>query len=120
VRCPQRDSRNTRNSILSHKGRISGRFTSCSRFLAVQCRAGPRTLRPDSRKNGGGTHGRADSDGETVHNAFFDRDFRDTDMALLEFLDATVESTREINEDVYVDLDAEGTWYGDRERGLAN
>jgi uncharacterized protein YuzE len=34
--------------------------------------------------------------------------FRDTDTALLEFLDATVESTREINEDVYVDLDAEG------------
>jgi uncharacterized protein YuzE len=34
--------------------------------------------------------------------------FRDTDTALLEFLDATVESTHEINEDVYVDLDAEG------------
>jgi uncharacterized protein YuzE len=34
--------------------------------------------------------------------------FRDTDTALLEFLDATIESTRAINEDVYVDLDAEG------------
>jgi uncharacterized protein YuzE len=34
--------------------------------------------------------------------------FRDTDTALLEFLDAPVESTHEINEDVYVDLDAEG------------
>lgn len=34
--------------------------------------------------------------------------FRDTDTALLEFLDTAVESTREINEDVYVDLDAEG------------
>jgi uncharacterized protein YuzE len=34
--------------------------------------------------------------------------FRDTDTALLEFLDAAVETTREINEDVYVDLDAKG------------
>ena len=34
--------------------------------------------------------------------------FRDTDTALLEFLDATVETTREINEDVYIDLDAKG------------
>ncbi|MDZ7669459.1 MAG: DUF2283 domain-containing protein [Gammaproteobacteria bacterium] len=34
--------------------------------------------------------------------------FRDTDTALLEFLEAAVASTREINEDVYVDLDAEG------------
>jgi len=34
--------------------------------------------------------------------------FRDTDTALLEFLEGAVESTREINEDVYVDLDAEG------------
>ena len=34
--------------------------------------------------------------------------FHDTDTALLEFLDAAVESTEEINEDVYVDLDAEG------------
>lgn len=34
--------------------------------------------------------------------------FRDTDTALLEFLDSAVEATREINEDVYVDLDAEG------------
>ena len=34
--------------------------------------------------------------------------FRDTDTALLEFLDAAVEATREIDEDVYVDLDAHG------------
>ena len=34
--------------------------------------------------------------------------FRDTDPALLEFLDAAVEATREIDEDVYVDLDAHG------------
>lgn len=34
--------------------------------------------------------------------------FRDTDTALLEFLDAAVVSTREVNEDVYLDLDAEG------------
>jgi uncharacterized protein YuzE len=33
---------------------------------------------------------------------------RNTDTALLEFLDAIVEVTREINEDVYVDLDATG------------
>ncbi len=36
------------------------------------------------------------------------RYFRDTDTALLEFLDAAVDATREINEDVYVDLDADG------------
>jgi len=34
--------------------------------------------------------------------------FRDTDTAFFEFLDARVESTREINEDVYLDLDSEG------------
>jgi uncharacterized protein YuzE len=34
--------------------------------------------------------------------------FRDTDTALLELLDAPVDATREINEDVYVDLDAMG------------
>ncbi len=34
--------------------------------------------------------------------------FRDTDTALLEFLDRAVEETREINQDVYVDLDADG------------
>lgn len=34
--------------------------------------------------------------------------FRDTDTALLEFLDATVETTQEINEGVYADLDAKG------------
>jgi uncharacterized protein YuzE len=34
--------------------------------------------------------------------------FRETDTALFEFLDASVASTREINEDVYVDLDSHG------------
>jgi uncharacterized protein YuzE len=34
--------------------------------------------------------------------------FRDTDTALLQLLDASVESTREINEDVHVDLDSKG------------
>lgn len=34
--------------------------------------------------------------------------FRDTDTAFFEFLDARVDSTREINEDVYIDLDAAG------------
>lgn len=34
--------------------------------------------------------------------------FRDTDTALLELVDAPVDTTREINEDVYVDLDAKG------------
>lgn len=34
--------------------------------------------------------------------------FKDTDTALLEFLDGAVEESREINEDVYVDLDAAG------------
>ena len=34
--------------------------------------------------------------------------FKDTDTALLEFLDAAIEETREINEDVYLDLDAHG------------
>jgi len=33
--------------------------------------------------------------------------FHDTDTALLEFLERAAERTREINEDVYVDLDAE-------------
>jgi uncharacterized protein YuzE len=34
--------------------------------------------------------------------------FRDTDTALRQLLDASVESTREINEDVHVDLDSKG------------
>ncbi|MBI3097422.1 MAG: DUF2283 domain-containing protein [Planctomycetes bacterium] len=34
--------------------------------------------------------------------------FRDTDTALLEFSDQVVAETREISENVYVDLDADG------------
>ncbi len=34
--------------------------------------------------------------------------FKDTDTALLEFSDADVEETREISENVYVDLDKAG------------
>ena len=34
--------------------------------------------------------------------------FRDTDTALLEFSDALVDETREISENVYVDLDKDG------------
>lgn len=34
--------------------------------------------------------------------------FKDTDTALLEFSNAEVEETREINENVYVDLDKAG------------
>ena len=34
--------------------------------------------------------------------------FRDTDTALLEFSDAIVDETREISENVYVDLDKDG------------
>ncbi len=34
--------------------------------------------------------------------------FRDTDTALLEFSDAEVEETREISENVYIDLDKAG------------
>ena len=34
--------------------------------------------------------------------------FRDTDTALLEFSDALVNETREISENVYVDLDKDG------------
>lgn len=34
--------------------------------------------------------------------------FHDTDTALVELVDAPVDTTREINEDVYVDLDAAG------------
>ncbi len=34
--------------------------------------------------------------------------FTDTDMALMEFSSNQVDQTREINENIYVDLDAEG------------
>ena len=34
--------------------------------------------------------------------------FTDTDTALIEFSDAAVEETREVSEDVYLDLDAKG------------
>ncbi len=34
--------------------------------------------------------------------------FKDTDTALLEFSDRPVDETREISEDVYVDLDKDG------------
>ena len=34
--------------------------------------------------------------------------FRDTDTALLEFSNRAVEETREISENVYVDLDSDG------------
>jgi uncharacterized protein YuzE len=34
--------------------------------------------------------------------------FEDTDTALLEFSDAEVSETQEINENIYVDLDARG------------
>lgn len=34
--------------------------------------------------------------------------FKDTDTALLEFSDAEVEETREISENVYIDLDKSG------------
>jgi uncharacterized protein YuzE len=34
--------------------------------------------------------------------------FKDTDTALLEFSDAVVDETREISENVYVDLDKNG------------
>ena len=34
--------------------------------------------------------------------------FADTDTALIEFADAAVEETREVSEDIYLDLDAKG------------
>ena len=56
------------------------------------------------------------ADAITVHNAFFDRGFlkmkvtyfKDTDTAVVELIDAPVEETRELNENVYLDLDAHG------------
>jgi len=38
--------------------------------------------------------------------------FSDTDTALLEFSDSPVDQTREINENVYLDLDKEGNLVG--------
>ena len=34
--------------------------------------------------------------------------FRDTDTAVVELIDAPVEETRELNENVYLDVDARG------------
>ena len=48
VRGPLRDSRDTRNPILSQQGRKSGPFPSFPRFLETECRAGPRTPRSDA------------------------------------------------------------------------
>jgi uncharacterized protein YuzE len=36
------------------------------------------------------------------------RYFKDTDTAVIELLDAPVEETMEVNENVYLDLDAKG------------
>ena len=36
------------------------------------------------------------------------RYFKDTDTAVVELVDAPVEETRELNENVYLDLDADG------------
>jgi uncharacterized protein YuzE len=55
-------------------------------------------------------------DAKTVHNAFFDQRlnqmkikyFEDTDTALLELGSGTPAETRELSEDIYLDLDADG------------
>jgi uncharacterized protein YuzE len=58
-------------------------------------------------------------DGETVHNAFFDRSFKekwhmrmkyfsDTDTAHIEFTDKEVHETKEISENIYIDIDIKG------------
>ena len=55
-------------------------------------------------------------DGETVHNAFFGSQFqtmnikyfRDTDTALFEFSNRPIDETREISENIYIDLDKAG------------
>jgi len=55
-------------------------------------------------------------DGETVHNAFFDRKFcamkircfADTDTMLIEFRDAPVAETRDLDENTILDLDDRG------------
>lgn len=59
------------------------------------------------------------SDGETGHHAFLDGGFRrveiniiyfeDSDTVLVEFADNPVAETREISENIYVDLDASGS-----------
>ena len=36
------------------------------------------------------------------------RYFKDTDTAVVELVDASIEETRELNENVYLDLDADG------------
>jgi len=36
------------------------------------------------------------------------RYFKDTDTAVVELVDAPIEETRELNENVYLDLDADG------------
>ena len=36
------------------------------------------------------------------------RYFKDTDTAVVELVDAAIEETRELNENVYLDLDADG------------
>jgi uncharacterized protein YuzE len=61
-------------------------------------------------------------DGETIHNAFFDRLFRrwimkiryfpDTDTAYLEFSDSAVSETKDINENILIDLDKDGNLVG--------
>ena len=38
--------------------------------------------------------------------------FEETDTALMEFSDHPVEETREINENIYIDLDTEGNLVG--------
>ena len=55
-------------------------------------------------------------DGETVHNAFFDRwiqamkirYFADTDTLYIEFRDVPVSETRDLDENTTLDIDAQG------------
>lgn len=56
------------------------------------------------------------SDGETVHNAFFDRRveamriryFSSTDTLFIEFRDAPVAETRDLDENTVLDVDSQG------------
>ena len=56
------------------------------------------------------------ADGETVHNAFFDRSFEpmkiryfaDTDTLYIEFRAAEVRETRDLDQDTLLDIDADG------------
>ena len=59
------------------------------------------------------------ADGKTIHNAFFDRNFKgriqmnikyfeDTDTALIDFSDKSIIETKEISENVYIDIDSKG------------